>query len=242
MVNLIMIIMMSKNITKKGILYGVGVGPGDPDLITLKAIKAINAIEVIAYLIGDNGKSLARSIAADHIGDDKQEIAIPIPMLSDPKPAMAIYDEAAITIGNQLKNGHDVAMLCEGDPFFYGSFMYIYSRMIDEFKIKIIPGISSIMAASAATGVPLASRNDVMAVIPATLSEDKLSAKISVVDRAVFIKIGSNLEKIRRLLIKYGLIDRAIYIEYASMDKQKIMALNDVDGDVAPYFSLIIIK
>ena len=233
---------MIENIVKKGILYGVGIGPGDPDLITLKAMKAINAVDIIAYLIGSNGKSLARSIAADHIGDGKQEIAIPIPMLSDPNPAMAIYDKAAITIGEQLKNGHDVAMLCEGDPFFYGSFMYIYSRMIDDFEIKIIPGISSIMAAAAAVGVPLASRNDVMAVIPATLGEDELSSKISVVDRAVFIKIGSNLGKVRKLLTKYGLIDNAIYIEYASMGKQKIMVLNDLDGDVAPYFSLIIIK
>ena len=114
--------------------------------------------------------------------------------------------------------------------------------MVNDFEIKIIPGISSIMAAAAAVGVPLASRNDVMAVIPATLSEDKLALKISAIDRAIFIKIGKNLSKIRKLLIKFGLINRAVYIEYASMDKQKTMALNDLEGDVAPYFSLIIIK
>lgn len=224
-----------------GTLIGVGVGPGDPDLITLKALKAIDAAPVIAWPAGLEGPSLARSIAAPHIKGDKHEIAIRMPMVAERFPAQQVYDDAAVEIGEQLKAGKDVVVLCEGDPFFYGSFMYLYGRMADDFKVEVIPGVSSIMATAAAVGAPLASRNDILTVLPGPLDEETLYLRLRNVEAAVIIKLGKNLGKVRKVLERHDLIGCARYIEHATMENQTVKPMAEVTGDKAPYFSMILV-
>jgi len=226
---------------KTGKLIGVGVGPGDPDLITLKALKAIQAAPVIAWPAGLEGPSLARTIAAPHINEDKIEIAIRMPMVAERFPAAQVYDEAALKIGAQLNAGNDVVVLCEGDPFFYGSFMYLYGRMVNDFSIEVIPGVSSIMATAAAVGAPLASRNDIMTVLPAPLDEETLFLRLRNVEAAAIIKLGKNLGKVRNVLERHDLINCARYIEHATMDNQSVKPMCDVIGETAPYFSMILV-
>ncbi len=127
-------------------LYGLGIGPGDPDLITIKALRILQAVPVIAYPAPETGDSLARSIVSPHLNGDQQEIPIRMPMLSARFPAQAVYDWAAEAIGSHLEAGSDVAVLCEGDPFFYGSFMYLFARMAARHTVEVIPGVSSLMA------------------------------------------------------------------------------------------------
>ena len=224
-----------------GTLIGVGVGPGDPDLITLKALKAIEAASVIAWPAGLEGPSLARTIAAPHIKGNKIEIAIRMPMVAERFPAKQVYDDAAREIGEHLKAGRDVVVLCEGDPFFYGSFMYLYGRMAADFPVKVIPGVSSIMATAAAIGAPLASRNDILTVLPGPLDEETLFLRLRNIDAAAIIKLGKNLGKVRSVLARHDLIGCARYIEHATMDTQSVKPMSDVIGDTAPYFSMILV-
>jgi precorrin-2/cobalt-factor-2 C20-methyltransferase len=222
-------------------LYGLGVGPGDPELITLKAERILRRVPVIAYPATETGLSLARTIAAPHIGLGIVEIPIRIPIYAASFPDGALYDEAARTIETHLGAGRDVAVLCEGDPFFYGSFMYIFARLSERHRIEVVPGISSLTACAAALGAPLAARNDVLAVLPATLPAEVLLARLESCDAAAVIKVGRHLEKVRAVLAELGLVDRARYIERATMANQQAMPLAEVGVDAAPYFSMILV-
>ena len=148
-----------------GLLSGIGVGPGDPDLITLKALKALRGAQVVAYPAPPEGESLARSIAAPHLPGGQEEIAIRMPLEPSRFPAVEVYDDAAAALGARLDEGCNVAVLCEGDPFVYGSFLYLFERLAAHHRVEVIPGVSSPMACAAALGLPLAARNDVLAVI-----------------------------------------------------------------------------
>lgn len=224
-----------------GTLYGLGVGPGDPELITLKACRILGEVPVIAWPAPEEGPSMARAIAAPHIPDGRTEIAIRMPITAARFPAQQVYDSAAEEISAHLAAGRDVAVLCEGDPFLYGSFMYLYGRLAGDFPVVVVPGISSLMAAAAASGAPLVARNDVLTVVPGTLSEDGLEARLDTVEAAAILKIGRNLPKVRAVLDRLGLTDRAIYVERATHEEQKVMPLADAPTDGAPYFSLILL-
>ena len=223
-----------------GLLSGIGVGPGDPDLITLKALKALQGAQVVAYPAPPEGESLARSIAAAHLPGGQEEIAIRMPLEPSRFPAAEVYDEAASTLGARLHAGRDVAVLCEGDPFVYGSFLYLFERLAQNHRVEVIPGVSSPMACAAALGLPLAARNDVLAVIPAPLDDQRLAAQLANCDAAAIVKVGRHLEKVRRVLGGLGLLARAHYVERASMATQRIMPLAEVEPP-APYFSMIIV-
>lgn len=132
-------------------------------------------------------------------------------------------------------------MLCEGDPFFYGSFMYLYERLADKFPCEVIPGVSSVMAGAAALGRPLAARNDRFAVVPAPLDDEEITAQIKASDAVAIIKIGRHFERLVALLDKLDLIEQARYLEYISLEKQRIMPLKDAQVSKAPYFSMILI-
>ena len=142
-----------------GTLYGLGIGPGDPELITLKAHRLLQACPVIAYPAPDRGDSLARAIVDPHVPAGRTEIVIRMPMVSARFPAREVYDQAAAELGGHLAAGRDVAVICEGDPFFYGSFMYLFERMVADFPVEVVPGVSSLMACSATLGAPLAARS-----------------------------------------------------------------------------------
>ncbi len=224
-----------------GKLFGLGIGPGDPDLITLKALKILQSADVIAYPALEDGDSLARAIVAPHLSGGQPEYAIRIPMSVKREPAQSAYDIAASQLADYLKAGNDVAVLCEGDPFFYGSFMYLFGRLSDQFETEVIPGVSSITTCAAALQAPLSARNDILTVLPAPLENDALAKRIREADSIAIMKIGRHFDRIRALIGDLNLTDKARYIERASMENQKILSLADVPADAAPYFSMILI-
>ena len=224
-----------------GTLYGLGVGPGDPELITLKAHRILRAVPVVAYPAPEHGDSLARSIVAGHLPGGQTEIPIRMPLLTDRFPAQAVYDQAAEAIAGHLESGRDVAVICEGDPFFYGAFMYLFARLVERFTVEVIPGVSSLTACAAVLGAPLAARNDTLAVVPAPLEADELARRLDGVDAAAIIKVGRHLPKVRGVLDDLGLADRARYVERATMKNQRVLPLADVSDGDAPYFSMILV-
>jgi len=225
-----------------GTLFGLGVGPGDPELITLKAVRILQSSPVIAYPAPDTGDSMARAIAAPHIPDGRQEIIIRTPMIAGKFPANDVYDHYAKDISGHLDEGRDVAVLCEGDPFLFGSFMYIFERLSDRFPIEVVPGVSSIGACAAAAGAPLVSRNQVLSIVPAPLAEKDLEARIAVADAVAIMKVGRHLEKVRRVIDRLGLTEAAQYVERATLPNQKVSALAQLNDASAPYFSMILIR
>jgi len=225
-----------------GRLIGVGVGPGDPDLLTIKAVKAIKAAPVIAYVSANGGASMARQIVAEHMTGKAKEIKFTLPMHPMPELAQSAYDEGASRIGAELEQGQNVVALCEGDPMFYGSFGHIFQRLAHQYPTEIIPGISSVMAAAAAAGQPLAFGQDCFAVIPATMPEELLKVRLQAANSAVILKLGRHVEKVRSVLNQLDLVQHATYVERASSAEEKIVSLTDLDQSDVPYFSLIIVS
>jgi precorrin-2/cobalt-factor-2 C20-methyltransferase len=224
-----------------GTLYGLGVGPGDPELLTLKALRILRDSFVIAYPQPDDGPSFARSIAAPYLAAEQLEIPIIIPMDVSRDPAQAVYKQAAETIARHLDAGSDVAVLCEGDPFFYGSFMYLYRHLAGRYPCEIVPGVSSLMASSAVLGRPLAARNDVLTVIPGPLPDAEIRARIEASDAVAIMKLGRHFPRVRALLREMGLEAQSGYCERISLENQKVMPLSEANFDTAPYFSMILI-
>ena len=224
-----------------GRLYGLGVGPGDPELLTLKAHRILRSVPVVAYPAPDSGTSFARSIVAEYLTNDQIEIAIVVPMRVERFPAKDVYDQASRTIASHLDSGRDVAVLCEGDPFFYGSFMYLYERLVETYPCEVVAGVSSLMASSAALGRPLAARNDVLSIVPAPASDDVICGHLATSDALAFIKVGRHFARLRNLIEAAGLLDAAAYLERVSLDQQIIKPLAAVHDDAAPYFSMILI-
>src|SRR5437899_1221094 len=224
-----------------GRFYGLGVGPGDPELLTLKALRLLREVPVIAYPAPEYGVSFARSIVAAWIRGHQREIAIRFPMRPGP-PLVAIYDAAAATLAMELDRGHDVALLCQGDPLFYGSFINVFTRLAGRYRIEIVPGVSSLTACAAAAAVPLVSRDEALAVIPATLDEEQLAERLADFDSAAILKLGRHVAKVRRVLYRLGLLDCAVYVEHATLPTQRVAPLAAIDPDDAPYFSIALIR
>ena len=224
-----------------GTLYGLGVGPGDPELITLKALRLLRSSPVVAYPAPEHGDSLARAIVAGHLPGGQTEVAIRMPMLVERFPAQEVYDRAAAELGDHLAAGRDVAVLCEGDPFFYGSFMYLFGRMAERFPVQVVPGVSSLTACAAALGAPLAARNDVLTVVPAPLPADQLRERLAQTDAAAIMKLGRHFAKVRDVLEELGLAGRSRYVERATMANQRLLPLDQVDADSVPYFSMVLV-
>ena len=223
-----------------GTLYGLGVGPGDPELITVKALRILRAVPVIAYPATEDGLSMARNIVAPHLDGGQAEFAIRIPIHAGPEPSEGVYDAAAADISEHLEAGRDVAVLCEGDPFFYGSFMYLFARLVERFPVRVVPGVSSLTACAAELGAPLAARNDVLAILPAPLDTTILKARLAQADAAAIIKLGRHADRIVNLLDELGLTERCRYIERATMANQRILPLTALDAADVPYFSIIL--
>ena len=224
-----------------GVLYGLGVGPGDPELVTLKAHRILGEVPVIAWPAPQSGESLARSIIAPWLRGDQEEIAIRMPLDASRFPAEEVYTRAVDVISRHLDAGRDVAAICEGDPFFYGSFMYLFARVADRYQIEVVPGVSSLMACPAAAGVPLAARNDALLVCPGTLTEDAMTERLAFADSVAIIKVGRHLARIRRVLDAAGLLEHAWYVAHATMGRQVVMPLTAVTDTTGPYFSMILV-
>ncbi|MGQ0662467.1 MAG: precorrin-2 C(20)-methyltransferase [Pseudomonadota bacterium] len=222
-------------------LYGIGVGPGDPELLTLKALRLIRACPVLAYMAPEQGDSLARAVAAPHLPGGQVEVAIRMPLAPDRFPSGPVFERAAAALGAHLDAGRDVAALCLGDPFLYGSFMYLFARLCASHRVAVVPGVSSLMAAAAALGRPLAARDDVLCVIPASLPDAAIAARLAACEGAAIVKLGRHFARIRALLERAGLAQAARYIEHASMANERQPPLAEIDPAGVPYFSLILV-
>lgn len=223
-----------------GVLYGVGLGPGDPELITLKAARLIQGACTIAYPTLAGGDSFARAIAADLIGTGVREIRMDVPMTTDRAPAQAAYDQGAEKIAEILDFGEDVVCLCEGDPFFYGSFMYLNARLTGRYTVKVIPGVTSVTACAAEAGRPLVARNERLTVLPGPMDEAELRDRIAGAEAVAIMKVGRHLPKIRAVIDDLGLTDHASYVERATLPEQIVVPLSQAP-EKAPYFSMILL-
>lgn len=224
-----------------GQLFGLGLGPGDPELVTLKALRLLRAAAIVAYPAPEGGESFARSIVAEWIAPTQREIAFAFPMRPGPPPA-AIYDAAAATLAAELDRGHDVAFLCQGDPFFYGSFAPIFTRLAPRYRVSVVPGVSSLVACAAAAATPLVQRDETVTVIPATLPEAELADRLAACDSAAIIKLGRHAAKVRQVLAELGLLDTAIYVERASQARERIARFAEIDPTSVPYFAMALIR
>ena len=227
--------------SRAGKLYGVGVGPGDIELLTLKAARLLSEVKIIAYPAANGGESLARRIVAPLIPENAREMPIAIPMEEAREPARSAYDAAAQSIADHLRQGSDVLFLCEGDPFFYGSFMFLYERLGSSFETIIVPGVTSLTACAGVLGRPLAARNEVLKILPAPLPEQRLRAELQNAEAAAIIKIGRHFDKVRKVLCDLDLTARACIIERATQGDQRITPMNDMAQGARPYFSTILI-
>jgi precorrin-2/cobalt-factor-2 C20-methyltransferase len=223
-----------------GTLYGVGLGPGAPDLITLRAARLIERAKIIAYPTLAGGDSFARAIAADLIAEDAVEIRMDVPMTTARQPAQDAYDKGAAEIAAQLDAGHDVVCLCEGDPFFYGSFMYLYARLAQTYTVEVVPGVTSVTACAASSGRPLVARNERLTVLPGPMDEAELRDRIAGAEAVAIMKVGRHLPKLRAVIEDLGLTDHATYIERASLPEQVVVPLSQAP-EKAPYFSMILL-
>ena len=226
---------------RRGRLYGLGTGPGDPELLTLKALRLLREVAVIAYPAPERGASFARSIVAQWLDGSRPEIAIRFPMRPGPVPR-TVYDGAAAALSVQLDRGRDVALLCQGDPLFYGSFVQLFARLARRYPIEIVPGVSSLGACAAAARTPLTARGETLAVVPATLDESDLASRVLAADTVAIVKLGRHLAKVRRVVRRVGLLDEAIYIERATTPNQRVAPLAEIEAATAPYFSMLIIR
>jgi precorrin-2/cobalt-factor-2 C20-methyltransferase len=232
-----------------GTLHGVGLGPGDPELLTLRALRLIQASPVLAYFAKKGRRGNARTIVDCWITEGIQELPLLYPITTEIHFADetyiqqlgAFYDEAAESIADKLREGRDVALICEGDPMFYGSFMHIFIRLKDRFNVSITAGVTGMSGCWTAAGQPITWGDDILTVLPGTLPEDVLAQRLSQTDAAVIMKLGSNFPKVRRALAEAGKLDRALYVERGTMADEKILALADKLDDTAPYFSLILV-
>jgi len=234
---------------KPGKLIGVGLGPGDPELLTIKAVETIRSSPVIAFFAKAGRRGNAREIADRWIPKGRCELPLYYPMTSETRfdtavyvaTLRAFYDQATLLLAAHLDEGRDVALLAEGDPLFYGSFMHLYVRLRERFETEIVPGVTGMAGCWGAAGAPIAWGDDVMTVLPGTLPEEELVARLANTHAAVVLKLGSNFRKARAAIVKAGLADRAIYVERGTMAGESVMRLCDKIDDSAPYFSLILI-
>ena len=233
-----------------GTFYGVGVGPGDPELITLKAARLIQQCDVICYLCNDDdsqhpGQSQSKTIAQSIIDERANkaiEIAIPMPYSRDRTAANKAYDQGANEISQALNTGQSVVFLCEGDPLFFGSYAYLQERLCETFTCLSIPGISSPNAASAVAGIPLTMQKENYAVLSGRLSDEKILNHLNEFDSLVLMKVGQSRPRLLSLLKESGRLDDTVYVEYATREQQKIVYdVSTLDDKAGPYFSLFIV-
>lgn len=226
-----------------GTLYGIGVGPGDPELLTFKAARLIRACPVVAYPANLAGESQARMIAAAHLGQQR-EIAIALPFSHERGSTLAAYDAAAEEIAAVLAAGQDVALLCEGDPLLFGSFIYVHERLAERFPCVVVPGISSVMAAAAAARLPLTRLDQSLRILPATCGIERLRQALAEPAALAILKPGRQYGALLELLRESGRWDSSVYVEYASRAEERVVHRLDELPHTAqgPYFALFLVE
>jgi precorrin-2/cobalt-factor-2 C20-methyltransferase len=232
------------------LLFGVGLGPGDPDYMTVRARDIILKADRLVHFCKRGRRGNAR-VTADAIiaPDAAREIELAFPVTTEVPveeegyagPIAAFYDAAAERLADEMAAGRTIAVLCDGDPFFYGSFMHLWRRLAQRFPTEVVPGVTGMAGAWTQAAAPITWGDDVMTVLPGTLAEGELTRRLVDTDAAVIMKLGRNLPKVRRALQQAGLINRAIYVERATMADQRVVRLAEKPDDEAPYFSMILV-
>jgi precorrin-2/cobalt-factor-2 C20-methyltransferase len=232
-----------------GRLIGLGTGPGDPELLTLKAVRALSGADVVAHFAKRGSEGNARRIVAGHLREGIIELPLFYPVTTEIDCAeeaygmaiSAFYEQSAAAVERHLSAGRRVAVLSEGDPLFYGSYMHLHVRLAHRYPTEVIPGVTAMSGCWSEVGVPIAQGDDVLSVLPATLAEEELVRRLRDVDAAVIMKVGRNLPKVRRALSASGRLPVAIYVERGTMADRVTMRLAEKMDDVAPYFSLVLV-
>jgi precorrin-2/cobalt-factor-2 C20-methyltransferase len=233
----------------EGRLYGVGIGPGDPELLTVKAVRVIAEAPVVSFFAKAGRRGNARGIVDRWLKPSHVELPLFYPMTTeshfdDPpyREALAhFYEASTAAIARHLTAGRDVALLSEGDPLFYGSFMHLFIRLRERFPVTIVPGVSSICGAWGAAAAAMTWGDDSLVVLPATLPLEELIRRLALADAAVIIKIGRNFARAKAALMKVGMAERAIYVERATMAGEAVMPLAAKSDGPGPYFSIILV-
>jgi precorrin-2/cobalt-factor-2 C20-methyltransferase len=234
---------------KSGSLIGIGVGPGDPELLTLKAMRALSEADVVAHFAKRGNASNARAIAAAHLRAGVEELELLYPVTTEIPTGSAdyrdairdFYDSSATRIAMHLDAGRVVAVICEGDPLFYGSYMHLHVRLAARYPTEVIAGVTGMSGAWSLIGSPIAQGDDVLTVLPGTLPESELERRLADADAAVIMKIGRHLPKVRRAIERTGRLARAIYVERGTMPGAVVMPLADKPDDRAPYFAVVLV-
>ena len=233
----------------RGTIFGLGLGPGEPDLMSVRADRLLRQARHIAYFRKAGKPGQARQIVAGLLAEDVVEFPMEYPVtteipLEDPAYNDALgpfYADCARHLRALSDQGCDVVVLCEGDPFFYGSFMHLYTRLRDTNPVQVVPAITGMSGAWTATGQPITWGDDVLTVLMGTLPEAELARHMADTDALVVMKIGRNIDKVRRALETAGRMDRAWLVEYATMPGQKVMRLAEAGGRITPYFSIVLV-
>ncbi len=232
-----------------GHLIGVGTGPGDPDLLTIKAVRAIESADVIAYFAkegrGGNGKAIVEHLLKPDI--ELLPLYYPVTTELDKNDPLyqsritGFYNASADAISHHLAAGRTVAVLSEGDPLFYGSYMHLHVRLAQRYPTEVIPGISAMSGCWSLAGMPIVQGDDVLSVLPGTMAEQELTRRLADTEAAVIMKVGRNLPKIRRALQAAGRLGEAVYVERGTMANAAMVKLAEKDESEAPYFSLVLV-
>ncbi len=233
----------------RGRLIGVGVGPGDPDLLTLKAVRALQGADVVAHFAKAGKASNARAIVSRFLRADVCELPLLYPVTTEQPTGdleyraaiQGFFDEAAAAVAAHLDAGRSVAVLSEGDPLFFGSYMHLHVRLTKHYRADVIPGVTAMSGCWSAAGLPIAQGDDVLTVLPGTLEEAELIRRLRQNDPAVVMKIGRNLPKVRRALVAAHRLASATYVERGTMDDERLMPLGDKTDDSAPYFAIVLV-
>jgi len=240
---------MTGHVGQHGRLYGVGLGPGDPELVTVKAARLIGAADVVAFHAAQHGRSVARALAEPYLraGQVEELLVYPVTTGTTDHPGGyqgaidEFYEAAAARLAAHLDAGRTVVVLAEGDPFFYGSYMHMHKRLAHRYPTEVVPGVTSVSGAAAVLGRPLVERDEVLTVLPGTLPADELAEWLATTDSAAVMKLGRTFSHVRDAFAQAGVLDRAVYVERATTDRQRTMPLADVDPDTVPYFSLALL-
>ena len=232
-----------------GLLIGVGVGPGDPELMTLKAVRALEGADVVAHFAKAGNASNARATAAKYLKPGTREMQLLYPVTTESPTAEAAYrtaidrffDESAARIGELLAAGKVVAVLSEGDPLFFGSYMHIHIRLMGRFPTEVVPGVTAMSGCWSAAGLPIVQGDDVLTVLPGTLNQEELVRRLRQKEPTVIMKLGRNLPKVRRALVESDRLENAIYVERGTMHNERLMPLAEKTDDSAPYFAIVLV-
>jgi len=240
---------MSTSEARQGLLIGVGVGPGDPELMTLKAVHALESADVVAHFAKAGNASNARATAAKYLKPGTCEMQLLYPVTTEHPTTESAYrtaidhffDESAARIEAELSAGKVVAVLSEGDPLFFGSYMHIHIRLMSRFRTEVIPGVTAMSGCWSAAGLPIVQGDDVLTVLPGTLGQPELVRRLQQKEPTVIMKLGRNLPKVRRALIESGRLENAIYVERGTMHNERLMPLAEKTDDSAPYFAIVLV-